>query len=201
MAGLRERKKQATRQALGIAAMTLAVERGLDNILVEDIAEAAGVSARTFNNYFSSKYEAICALAVDRSRRAGEALRARPADEPLWTGLRAVLLAEHDDGGNPPPREWAAGVRLVTSHPALQGEYLKAQNHMRDALAVAVAERLGADPGDMLPMVLASALTTATEIALDRWMTSDPPTAVQPHVDRALRELAEAWSRPLKETP
>ena len=67
--GLRERKKVATRHALGVAAMRLAIERGLENVLVEDIAEAAGVSTRTFNNYFASKYEAICALAL-RSRHA-----------------------------------------------------------------------------------------------------------------------------------
>ncbi|GIG65296.1 TetR/AcrR family transcriptional regulator [Phytomonospora endophytica] len=199
MAGLRERKKHATRQALGIAAMTLAVERGLDNVLVDDIAEAAGVSPRTFNNYFASKYEAICALAVDRSRRAGDALRARPADEPLWTALTAALAAEHRDDG-PPTREWADGVRLVTGHPALQGEYLKAQALMRDALAEAIGERVGADPGDMFPAVLAGAAATATEIALDRWLAADPPTSVQHQVERALDELAEVWSRPLKET-
>src|SRR5262245_3983248 len=74
-AGLRERKKVATRRALGIAAMRLAVERGLDNVLVEDIADAAGVSARTFNNYFASKNEAICAVGFDRAMRIGAALR------------------------------------------------------------------------------------------------------------------------------
>ena len=73
-AGLRQRKKIATRQALGIAAMRLAAERGLENVLVEDIADAVGVSARTFNNYFASKYEAICALAFDRAMRIGAAL-------------------------------------------------------------------------------------------------------------------------------
>jgi hypothetical protein len=71
--GLRERKKIATRQALGLAAMRLAIERGLDNVLVEDIAEAAGVSTRTFNNYFASKYEAICALGS--TARCGSAPR------------------------------------------------------------------------------------------------------------------------------
>src|ERR1035441_8207489 len=83
-AGLRERKKLATRQALGAAAMRLAVERGLENVFVEDIAAAAEVSPRTFNNYFASKYEAICALALDRSFQIGEALRERPASESLW---------------------------------------------------------------------------------------------------------------------
>src|SRR5215469_14662241 len=86
-AGLRERKKVATRHALGVAAMRLAIERGLDNVLVEDIAESAGVSARTFNNYFASKHEAICALGFDRAMRIGAALRERPFSEPIWTAI------------------------------------------------------------------------------------------------------------------
>src|SRR5213082_1142822 len=88
---LRERKKLATRQALGGAAMRLAIERGLDNVLVEDIAAAAGVSPRTFNNYFSSKQEAICSRMLDRTEQAAAALRKRPADEPLWDALTAAV--------------------------------------------------------------------------------------------------------------
>ena len=75
--GLRERKKQETRDALSFAALRLAVERGLDNVLVEDIAAAAGVSPRTFNNYFSSKAEAISSRHTDRMRITIETLRTR----------------------------------------------------------------------------------------------------------------------------
>ena len=122
-AGLRERKKIATRQALGVAATRLAADRGLENVLVEDIAEAVGVSARTFNNYFASKYEAICALAFDRAMRIGAALRDRPADEPLWDAIVAAVMSEYGTADRALDEDWMAGVRLVSSTPALRGEY------------------------------------------------------------------------------
>ncbi|WP_142828586.1 TetR/AcrR family transcriptional regulator [Planococcus soli] len=56
---LRDKKKIATRQALAEAAFDLAVERGVDGFVVEDIVTKAGYSRRTFANYFSCKEEAI----------------------------------------------------------------------------------------------------------------------------------------------
>jgi len=144
--GLRERKKLATRQALGGAAMRLAIERGLENVLVDDIAAAAGVSARTFNNYFASKYEAIAALALDRSYRIGEALRERPAAEGLWDAVRHAVLEVYGPARIAPDPEFIAGVRLVTSSPALRGEYLKALSIMQYELAEALTARTGAGP-------------------------------------------------------
>src|ERR1700735_1465362 len=81
-AGLRERKKLATKQALALAAMKLAVQRGLDNVRVEDIADAANVSRRTFTNYFASKEEAIASLGAGRFPRAARSRRDRPASAP-----------------------------------------------------------------------------------------------------------------------
>ena len=57
--GVRERKKLATREALSAAALRLALEHRPQNVRVDDIAEAAGVSPRTYNNYFSSREQAI----------------------------------------------------------------------------------------------------------------------------------------------
>jgi AcrR family transcriptional regulator len=202
--GLRERKKVATRQALSKAAMRLAVERGLDNVLVEDIAEAAGVSTRTFNNYFASKYEAICALQQDRAIRIGEALRSRPPGEPLWESLTQAVLSQFGPAlsqtgpGGQPLKDWIAGLRLVVTSPALTGEYLKVQGLVQYHLAAAIAERLGTSmQTDMFPRIMAGAVSAAIQAAMERWLRSDPPVPLAPLMRGALREFAEGMARVL----
>ncbi|HEX5188135.1 MAG TPA: TetR family transcriptional regulator [Streptosporangiaceae bacterium] len=188
--GLRERKKAATRRALGLAAMRLAVLRGLENVLVEDIAAEAGVSARTFNNYFASKYEAICALAMERSQRMGAELRSRPAAEPLPEAIRNAVLEAYEGGMRTPDREWIDGVRLVIASPALQGEYLRTHYVAQRMLAEAIADRTGTDlHADMFPAVLAGAVTAAIQVAHERWLHADPPVALVPLITEALAAL------------
>jgi AcrR family transcriptional regulator len=194
--GLRERKKIATRQALSVAALRLAVDRGLENVLVEDIAEAAGVSARTFNNYFASKYEAICALGFDRAMRIGAALRERPADEPLWDAIRHAVMSEYGSANTALDEEWMAGIRMVTSTPALRGEYLKVQATIQYSLADAIAVRMGSGPElGMFPRMLAAAVTAAVQAAMERWLHADPPTALGPVIRRGLQQLADGMQR------
>lgn len=53
--GLRERKRRATHRAIQMAVLSLAKERGIEKVTVEDISRLANVSARTFFNYFPSK--------------------------------------------------------------------------------------------------------------------------------------------------
>jgi len=191
--GLRERKKLATRQALGVAAMRLAIERGLDNVLVEDIAAAADVSPRTFNNYFASKYEAICALALDRSSRIGEALRGRPASESLWDAVRNAVLEVYSAASAAPDPERIAGIRLVTSSAVLRGEYLKALALMQYDLAGALADRAAAGPagGSLFTRGFAAAVAAVVQAATERWLYTDPPVPLAPVIEDALRELAE----------
>ena len=65
MASLRETKKEATRRALADAAASLALSGGSDSVTVGAIAEAAGVSARTFHNYFTSAADALLYFTAD----------------------------------------------------------------------------------------------------------------------------------------
>jgi AcrR family transcriptional regulator len=190
--GLRERKKLATRHALAVAAMRLAVRRGLENVLVDDIAAAAGVSPRTFSNYFTSKYEAICSLAADRGGRIAEALRGRPAGEPIWDSITAVVLAEYAAASTAPDPRWIASWRLVIGSPVLRAEHLKTQAVTQRQLAAAIAARTGADgPGNMFPRILAAAVLAGCQAAMEQWIGAEPPVPLAPVIQAALRQLAE----------
>jgi AcrR family transcriptional regulator len=89
--GLRERKKAETRSALSQAALSLALERGLEAVTAEEIAASANVSPRTFHNYFGSKEEALVAGWRSMLDVYVGQLVARPPDEPILTSLEHVL--------------------------------------------------------------------------------------------------------------
>ena len=94
-AGLREAKRRATRRALSQAAQELVLARGLD-VTVEETAAAAGVSVRTFSNYFRGKDEAIVGVDPGLLTELADELRGRPADESPGEALQALLLADPD---------------------------------------------------------------------------------------------------------
>jgi AcrR family transcriptional regulator len=197
--GLRERKKQETRIALSWAAVRLTVEHGLANVRIEDIAAEAGVSLRTFRNYFSSKAEAIAAREVDRSLRIAEELRARPADEPLWTAIRMsaesqfALGAEGHGGEEPPDERWLAGIRLMMTEPSLQGEMARAHAAASEEYAAAIADRTGTH--GLYPRLVAEVVGAARTAASAEWLRADPPRPIA----EILREVLDLISAGLPE--
>jgi AcrR family transcriptional regulator len=155
--GLRQVKKARTRQRLVEVAVTLFEDRGFDEVTVEEIADAALVSPRTFYRYFGSK-EGV--LSDEQDRRLDllrGAIAAHPAGEPPLAALRAGVLAlarrtEVDDVELSRRR-----MRLVESTPSL-GVHRRAdlQPLWEQVIAEAIAARLGVDPDtDVRPRLLA----------------------------------------------
>lgn len=167
MSGLRERKKQATREALRAAALRLALERGPDEVRVEDIAAAAGVSPRTYNNYFASKEQAIvAAVTAEREARVAAALADRPAVRLADAVTEAVVsqyTGEHDP----------AALLLITTRPALREVFVGAAAAMEHPLTAAIAHRLATTDPYTAP-VLAASVVAAVQVALRQWLR--PPT-------------------------
>ncbi|MCP2328294.1 AcrR family transcriptional regulator [Hamadaea flava] len=196
--GLREQKKQATRAALSWAAIQLAVERGFDNVLVEDIATAAGVSPRTFNNYFSSKAEAVAARHLDRSVKLADDLRDRPTDEPLWTSIRQALLAQLEPGPEVVEHpvgdrdRWAAGVTALMTTPSMQAEILRAGSLAEAEIAAAIAQRTGTVIGrDLYPSLVAAVVNATNNACQQHYIRNDAKVDVKRVMSEAL-DLVEA---------
>ncbi|MEU6410918.1 TetR family transcriptional regulator [Microbispora sp. NPDC046933] len=204
--GLRERKKQETRIALSWAAIRLAVERGFENVRVEDIAAEARVAPRTFNNYFSSKGEAIAARHLDRARLIAQELRRRPASEPLWEAIKIAVVTQLAMGesydARQPDQQWQTGIQLMISEPSLQGEMLKANAIAEDELAAVIAERTGTDvTRDLYPRLVAGAAGAAIRVAMDQWLRADPPVPIKPLIEDALGRLAAGLPEPRQPEP
>src|ERR1700734_2029793 len=137
----RDWQKEQTRFDLALAAFELAQSEGLANVRVPQIAEAVGVSTRTFNNYFSSKEAAIVWPTTLRAARMASGLAERPAGEPLVGALVDVVAGLYGPAGQEGlPEGWLDGFRLlVAAEPALHGEYLKAPASGERALAEVIA--------------------------------------------------------------
>jgi AcrR family transcriptional regulator len=162
---LRERKKVATREALRDAALRLAMDVGVQNVRVGEIAEAAGVSPRTFNNYFGSREQAIVsAVVAERDSRLAAMLTALPADARLGDELVDVLVdlytqaSEHDRNT----------LLLITSDPALQEAYASSVSALEVPIADALATR-AAQADALSTTVLARCVAVAVRAALEEW--------------------------------
>ena len=188
--GMRERKKLATREALSAAALRLALEHGPQNVRVDDIAEAAGVSPRTYNNYFSSREQAIMvALATERGRGVAATLGERPPDEPLERSVIGALIEQYSGDGEPDRDSLA----LITSAPALQAEFLDTIAAIERPLAEAIAARTDTHGHRSLgPEVLAAAVAAAARVATERWLQPEPDTTFSAMLLDALTWIAPA---------
>jgi AcrR family transcriptional regulator len=200
--GLRERKKADTRRALSDAALKLAFERGLDGVTREEIANLAGVSLRTFNNYFTGKYEALAYRQAERMRRSISLFRERPADEPLWASITEAVLG-------PLEEDSAAGSILEHGVPTL-GELA----HLRKLLMIpairnavpmdlfdewveAIAERTGTDAAlDMYPRLVAAIVRAVGDAAMDSYVAADPPVPIIALLRQGMAAVAAGLPEP-----
>jgi AcrR family transcriptional regulator len=185
--GLRERKRLATRAALGQAAWRLTIELGYERARVEDIAAAAGVSARTFNNYFSSKEEALLSVGEDRGARMVAALRDRPEGEPLWEALAHALSGQFAGTGEV-PRVYARSIRFP---PELSAAQRRLHEAIEVALTEAIADRTGTDARrDLYPRLVAGVVVSATQTAFDHWRASESDEPFPEFLRKVLRYVA-----------
>jgi AcrR family transcriptional regulator len=169
--GLRERKKQLTRQSIAAAAFELALERGVDAITIDEIAARAVVSPRTVSNYFRSKEAAIVAAdsGVPATLLAG--LEERAPEEPPLVALAAVLSAAISALSEHTLATIRAKEELVQRFPALLPHRVAQFDALEEAIRGPIAARLGLDAEtDAYPQLVAGAASSAVRTAIRVWL-------------------------------
>jgi AcrR family transcriptional regulator len=191
--GLRERKKQQTRERLSASALRLFREVGYEAATVEMIAEDADVSVTTFFRYFESKEDVFLSSMEPLIERIEAAIRDRPPRVSVVEALkRAVedLFAKMDD-----PHE-RAEMKRIEDVPELRDRVREYEDRIRRAVAEAYAEQLGEAPTDLRPMMLADAVCGSFDAARCSWLGGPRDVPLQQYMAEAL-DLADRMTRPL----
>jgi AcrR family transcriptional regulator len=166
----REQNKAATRQAITDAALKLLRGKGPGNFTVEDIAEAAGISRRTFFNYFSSTEAALASVTNGFLDHALQQFRLRPAGEPILESARAALMQLADPMTVAPMAEL---FTLTQQNSSLVRSELEAWDHCTEQIIMAVKERVAASPGaaidELYLRALAGSVISCGKAAMDVW--------------------------------
>ena len=159
--GLRERKKERTRQLLADTARRLFSERGFEQVSVAEIARAAEVSQATVFNYFPNKEDLVYNRLETFEEQLLSAIRDRPRGETVIAAFRNFileprgLLAATDEAS---AKRLAALTRMITASPALLAREQQIFARYTDGLAALIADETGASAGDPRPYVVANAL-------------------------------------------
>lgn len=171
--GLRERKKRATRSAVQRAALELVVERSFAHVTIDDIAERAQISARTFFNYFASKEDSLFAPNPTRVEAATTAiLDSDPALGPFEV-VRSTLSNLMDENEYD-LTNFRLRRQAIDQEPGLAGGFLRASQSTQEHWILALHERFAeADlPAGLIELIVA-VVWTATGVALHQWATTD----------------------------
>jgi AcrR family transcriptional regulator len=157
--GLRERKKQRTREEISAAAMRLFRERGFDAVTVAEIAREAEVSEKTVFNYFPAKEDLVAHRGQEMIESLIGAFRETTPGGSVVTPFRHLTEALLDAVETEPVESIVAVPRLVMGSDTLRRRLFQAWEQEAAALAPVIAQVAGLEPDDFLAAMMARTLS------------------------------------------
>ncbi|ALO08070.1 Transcriptional regulator, TetR family [Streptomyces venezuelae] len=173
--GLRERKKQRTRDALIRVALELFTTQGYERTTVDEIVDAVEVSQRTFFRYFGSKEEVAFAVQHMVEGLFVSALGRRPSTEGPFDALRHSVLSAWDHAGEAiadvvPVELYLRNFQMIESTPALLAIHLRRSAETEETIARIIADREGLDvDADPRPRIAVAAFSGVMRVTGQMW--------------------------------
>ena len=161
--GLRERKKQQTRDTIIKVALDLFAEHGYEHTTIAEIADAAEVSPRTIFAYFPTKEDIVFCQLPETRERLAQALRERPDGATALDALRDFIAGSLDSDPNAVLRK-----RILQSDETLRRGERARSGPFEQLMVEAIAEDLHADPDDIRPQIVAAAAAAAFTTVRER---------------------------------
>jgi AcrR family transcriptional regulator len=161
-----EERKERTRALLAEAAAELFVMKGFDHTTVEEIAQAADISPRTFFRYFATKEEVVMSFLWLKVDKLLASLAVRPSDESLLESVQVVFRSTEADSDVERDRQL---LRLLTTTPSLRARWLVDGWESAVRLRPIIAGRLGLEESSARVGLIANALFMVAETVLDQW--------------------------------
>jgi AcrR family transcriptional regulator len=187
--GLRERKRQQTRERLTRVAMALFLDRGFEATTLDDIAAAADISRRSFFHYFASKEDVVFAWQEESTAALVAAVAARPASEPMLAAAENAISAMVRQLE---PGEAIAMACLKRDNPALQARDQVKYEKLERALAEALSKRAGQKAERLQARLVAVIATGAMRIGGELWAAEgarEKPEALVKRIFAATRAI------------
>jgi AcrR family transcriptional regulator len=182
---LQERKQQVVRSAIWDAATDLFAEKGYDETTVDEIAERAGISRRSFFRYFSSKGDLMASGIVDYGASIGEAIRGCPRGIPVAEVVRHAILQVARQGTA--MSRTRKVMQILAKYPAAKEALSSREAELRKCVEAAFASR-GGPFRDLEPALLADLTLAILDVVFHFWFRQGEQD-IEAAVDQVWRAL------------
>ncbi|MEV6296687.1 TetR family transcriptional regulator [Streptomyces sp. NPDC051896] len=169
--GLRERKKQKTRERIRREAYRLFAEHGYEATTVDQIADAAEISSSTFFRYFPTKEDVVIQDEYDPA--LADAIRSRPAGEPIVDAILSSLKGPLGAMLQQDREDLLLRTRIAFNDPAIRARNMAEQERSERAMAEVIAERTGRNAADLEIKCAAAAIIAVFTTLVRHWVESD----------------------------
>lgn len=184
-------RRGAARARVERAALELFRLKGFEQVTIDDVAAAAGISRRTFFRWFATKADAVWGDFDAHVARLDSLLAASDPAQPVLASVCAAYVEVNDYATDELPllRE---RMQLILTEPALLAHSQLQYAEVDRVVAEHVARRTGGSPTDLLPLLLAATTRAAATTAFGLWL-AHPDSSLGAHLRGAFAELAAGF--------